>query len=169
MTMALVILGKTVCGICKKTIEGRQDLVSFSPFVANCRDSLYQFSDAAFHRRCFHAHPLAREATCRSKEVRAHGTPGQRRCVVCAQEIIDPDDYFGTGFLIADATNPVFEFNYLHIHRSHFGQWSRAEEFRRRIEGFLSSDAWEGPRLRFDPMPGWVASSSSPGATPRGL
>jgi hypothetical protein len=109
--------------------RGREDLVSFSPFVANCRDPLYQFSDAAFHRTCFQAHPLAREATRRSEEVRAYGAPGQRRCVVCAQEIMDPDDYFGTGFLTEDATNPVFEFNYLHIHKSHFGNGAVRRSF----------------------------------------
>lgn len=158
--MASIILGKTPCPICGKPLQTGEDAVSFAPFVANRRDRLYRFSDAAFHRRCFDQDPLAQEALQRSEEVRKRGGPGHRRCVVCGEEILSPEEHFGTGFLTGDEANPVFEFNHLHLHRSHFDRWDRSAEFRRRIEAFQASEAWEGPMVRFDPMPSWVVPPS---------
>jgi len=155
--MALVILGKTPCASCAKPLQQGENTVSFSPFVANRRDALYRFSDAAFHRRCFDQEPLAEEALRRSEEVRARGGPGHRRCMVCGGEIRAPDDHFALGFLTDDEANPVFEFNYLHLHRSHFDRWDRSAVFRRCIEAFQTSEAWEGPMVTFDPLPSWAA------------
>lgn len=158
--MALVFLGKTLCPICGIVLQKGEELVSFAPFVANRRDPLFRFSDAAFHRRCFEGEPLAEAALRRSEEVARRGAPRHRPCVVCGEEISVPDDHFGVGFLTEDTTSPVFEFNYLHLHRSHFARWERAAEFRRRIEIFQASDDWEGPTVTFDPLPSWVVPPS---------
>ncbi|NUQ73299.1 MAG: hypothetical protein HUU21_07070 [Polyangiaceae bacterium] len=154
--MALVILGKTLCSICRLPLMMDDKIVSFSPFVANRRDPLFQFSDAAFHQACFARNPLAEAALRRSEEVRVRGAPGSRPCEVCGQQIKDPDEYFGVGFLTDDPASPVFGFNYLQFHRTHFSQWERAREFRRLMEAFLSSDGSEGPFITFDPFPHWV-------------
>lgn len=160
--MALIILGKSLCSICRKPLMEDDEIVSFPPFAANRRDPLHRFSDAAFHRVCFAAEPLAESAIRRSEEVRAAGGPGDRRCVICGEQIKDPDDYFGTGFLTDDPSNPVFEFNYLQLHRSHFPRWDRATEFRRSVETFIASDLWEGPQIKFDPLPRWVIPTVRP-------
>lgn len=159
--MALVILEKTPCSTCGKPLMKGQEIVSFSPFVADQRDPLYRFSDAAFHRACFANEPLAEAAIRRSTEVRTRSGPGNRSCIVCDEQIVDPDEYFGVGFLTDDPSSPVFEFNYLQFHRSHFLQWDRAAEFRRLVEEFLSSSASEGPLIKFDPFPQWVVPALS--------
>jgi hypothetical protein len=158
--MALFVLGKTPCQICNRPLMKGDSVVSFSPFVANRRDLLYRFSDAAFHKACFEAEPLAEAAIRRSEDVRTRGGPANRRCAVCEQQINDPDDYFGVGFLTDDPGSLAFEFNYLTLHRSHFFQWERATNFRRAMETFLLLDAWEGPLIRFDPLPRWEVSAS---------
>ena len=84
------------------------------------------------------------------------GGPGSRQCVVCGEEILDPDDYFGTGYLAPEAS-PVGEFNFLHLHRSHFHAWSRAAEFRKDVSAFMASNEWDGPSIVFDPDPRFIA------------
>src|SRR4051812_9551804 len=63
--MALIIRGKTECPLCREVIAADDDIVATSHFIADPRDSLWQYSDAAFHRRCFASwerrdHPIQR-------------------------------------------------------------------------------------------------------------
>ena len=51
--MALIIRGKTECPLCREVIAPDDDIVATSHFIADPKDSLWQYSDAAFHRRCF--------------------------------------------------------------------------------------------------------------------
>ena len=154
--MAIVILGKTLCPLCGEPILGSQEHVAFSPFIANKRDPLSRFSDAAFHRTCFDLDADSAKALARSRELRLRSGPGSRRCAACGAEVTEPDDCFGTGLLSGDPGNPVAKFNYIHLHRSHFAQWASAGEFRAALESFLASDEWEGPKIEFDPMPKWT-------------
>jgi hypothetical protein len=158
--MALVIVGESRCMICNRLLEDEHQVTSLPAFVSNRRDPLFRFNDAAFHRSCFSADPLAGAAAERSANVTRFGGPGYRRCVVCGEEVSDPDDHFGVGFLTDDRTSPVFEFNYLHLHRSHFAQWDRADYFRQRLQAFLASEAWEGPQVSFDASPQWVQEAN---------
>jgi hypothetical protein len=123
---------------------------------------LFVFSDAALHRRCVHNHPLAGHALKQHAEAQEQGKPERRRCVVCGERIQDPDDYFGTGLLTGNPSSKAFEFNYLHVHRSHFSDWARAKTFRSAVEELCSSTAWEGPRIDFEPGPKWGPPTSSP-------
>jgi len=154
--MAIFIPG-TICPLCGRPIQKDDDPVLFPAFVANCLDPLVLFHDAVVHRVCLDSHSLGREATRRSQEVIARCGPGERKCVVCGKEITDPDDFFGTGYL-APEYSPIGDFNYLHLHRSHFIDWSRASEFRDKMSAFLASTEWEGPSIVFDPLPMFVSS-----------
>ena len=53
--MALIIRGKTECPLCHQVIAADDDIVATSHFIADPQDWLWQYSDAAFHRRCFAA------------------------------------------------------------------------------------------------------------------
>ena len=53
--MALIIRGKTECALCREVIAADDDIVATSHFIADPKDSLWEYSDAAFHRRCFAA------------------------------------------------------------------------------------------------------------------
>lgn len=157
--MSIIVLEQTPCSLCGEPIQRGDETVSFPPFVANRNDPIYRFSDGAFHRRCFVVDPLARAAAQRCDDVRRRGGGPGSRCGACGKSIADPDDYFGTGFLTDDAASPVYEFNYLHLHLSHFLEWARARDFRMHMEKFLDSSKWDGPTLKFDPLPMWVAPS----------
>jgi hypothetical protein len=51
--MALIIRGKTRCPLCYQIIATDDDVVAASQFIADPADSLWRYSDAGFHRRCF--------------------------------------------------------------------------------------------------------------------
>ena len=55
--MALILLGKTQCALCSAVLEAGDDLVSTSHFIADPKDPLWRYSDAAMHRRCFLSWP----------------------------------------------------------------------------------------------------------------
>ena len=54
--MALVIPGKTACGLCGRTLERTDDVVGFPAFLPSSH-ALSNFSDGAFHRTCLDAAP----------------------------------------------------------------------------------------------------------------
>lgn len=153
--MAIVVLGRSQCGGCRRTLEAQDEVVSFSAFVANPLDPLHRFSDAAFHRACFEADALSSRALQRWREVLLRSGPGHRLCAACGGDIVDPDDYFGTGFLTDDRSSAAHEFNHLHLHRAHFNGWAKAAGFRAAIEQLMSSPSWGGPSIAFDPLPRW--------------
>ena len=149
--MAMFVPGM-VCSICGKPMEEADKVVMFPPFVANRIDPLYQFSDSVFHAVCFGSHPLAKRASEIVETMQQRLQPGRRFCAACGEPILDPDDYFTSGYLTGDPNNRLFEYNYIQLHRSHLGEWSEFSEFRRLVEEYQSSDEWEGPRLSLVPL-----------------
>ncbi len=132
------------CPICRKPIEGTPG--AYLPnFVRNRRDPLYALTDGAFHGECFSNHPLRELALRRSEERNKKVRSASLRCVVCGERI--REDWYNTDFLTDDPASPLYEFNYLPFHRSHLRLWPRFEEFRRLVEEFERSGAYEGPPI----------------------
>ena len=53
--MAIIVLGSTRCALCKTAIEEGDNIVATRHFINDPHDFFYDFSDAAFHQRCFMA------------------------------------------------------------------------------------------------------------------
>jgi hypothetical protein len=51
--MALIIHGRTKCALCREIIAPDDELIGTPHFIGDRNDSLWSYSDAAFHRRCF--------------------------------------------------------------------------------------------------------------------
>jgi hypothetical protein len=145
--MAIVIRGETKCQFCGKVIVEGQEAVSFPNFVANQMDPLSVFSDGAFHAECFHSHPLAQKAQGRYEEVLVRNGPGNRVCVVCEKEIIDPDEYFTFGHLIEDESGPVYRYNYVQAHSSCLPKWRELAYATTLIQDLKDSGTWQGKAL----------------------
>lgn len=148
--MALFIPGMR-CPLCGTSMTKSSDIITFSSFVADRADALFVFSDAAIHRACFARHPLSQQATEWQEITMRNSGPGKRSCAVCETQILDPNDYFGTGLLSRDPTSPLHEFNFVHLHRSHADQWTRFDVFRRLLEEVDTAGVWQGPRLTVNP------------------
>lgn len=156
--MAIFVPGMP-CPLCGMPVGRADEVIAFPPFIADRSDPLFLFSDAAMHATCFTQHRLAKEATEWHAEVRRRGLVSNSVCAACGNRILDPDDYFGTGLLARDPSNPLHEFNFVHLHRSHAGTWNRFDEFRRRMARADASGAWQGPRLVFGAKPATVGPS----------
>jgi hypothetical protein len=46
-----------------------------------------------------------------------------------------------------DASSPLFEYNFIHLHRSHGERWSGLHKLQERIAAAQSTGAWRGPTL----------------------
>jgi hypothetical protein len=147
--MAIVIRGKSTCVICGKILQEGQELVCFSPFVGNELDPLWEFSDAACHEICFREDPRAKEAQSRYEELRSRTSPGNRSCVVCKQQIMDPDDYFSLAHLTDDPENGLYRFNYKQAHRSCLPRWSELSQVLDLLKALKASETWRGPALDY--------------------
>jgi hypothetical protein len=147
--MALVIRGKTICRICGKVIGKDDEVAAFPAFVGNQKDPFYRFNDGAFHQSCFEALPESEAFNRRYREMLEHSGPGHRACSVCGEQIMNPDDYFGFGFLTDAANDPLSEFNYVHLHRSHIKDWPVLDRAVRLIEELNQSGCWEGSGLKW--------------------
>jgi hypothetical protein len=145
--MAVFIVGRTCCPLCERVIKEGEDIISFSPFVANQLDPLWIFSDGVFHADCFHREPLSHKALERYQEIRRRLGPGNRFCVVCEEEIKDPDNYFTLGYLTEDESEPLYKYNYTQVHRSCLSNWPELSRVFAEIDKFNISGKWEGDAL----------------------
>jgi hypothetical protein len=96
------------------------------------------FSDAAFHQACVDAHPDGDAARKRAAEVREHSSPYGRTCAVCGEQILDPDDYLGFGYLSGDTGLAASGFNYVHLHRSHISGGGISAQLFKRLKSFAT-------------------------------
>lgn len=135
------------CVLCNKTISSSKESTAFSPFIANQLDALFVFSDAIVHTSCFTAHPLADEARRWHTTALHQQLPMNRICTVCGELITDPDDYFGTGLLSRVENEPLFPYNFIHLHITHAHQWPILRDFVREISTAKSKGQWAGPSI----------------------
>jgi hypothetical protein len=145
--MAIIIREKTLCSLCGKVLHHEQKVVSFPPFVHNERDPLLLFHDAAFHEDCFSKHHFADRVLRRVTEMQQRIGPGNRACVVCSNQVKDPDDYFALGHLTDDEKHALFKYNYLQAHRSCLAKWPELPFLCRELERLNKSDTWGGKVL----------------------
>lgn len=158
--MALFFAGKSKCALCERIIAASEDFTLFPAFVMNKLDPMARFSDVIVHCACLEMDDAGAEAVACRDEALARSSPSARICVVCKTVITEPDEYFGSGYLAPEIT-PVGRFNYIHLHRSHFPEWAHHEDFQRAIEEHVSSVAWDGPVVVFDPLPRWISGRRS--------
>jgi hypothetical protein len=146
--MAVFIPGMH-CSISGRRIDSADDAILFPPFVSNEADPLYIFSDGVFHRDAFAAHPLAKSALGRLEEARTRISPMKRLCIVCGEEIRDPDDYLGLGHLTDNASDFLQQFNYAQFHVSHLANWAQLRQLTVALEAFERSPNWKGNGLKY--------------------
>lgn len=147
--MATILLDKTPCVVCGEAVDESRPFASFPAFVVNENDPIFIFSDDVCHDDCLIGHNLRYVLTERFEEWQANTGPGNRICVVCKEEILDPDDYMMIDHLTSDSSNLISRYNYTHIHRSHIGVWDNLDDVLKNIKIFRESADWGGGYLEY--------------------
>lgn len=145
--MAILVRGKTECPICGEVIQDGDDVALFPHFVLNEADPLYPLSDAACHMLCVESDPLGSAMLAASEQCLAETGPGKRICVVCCEEVRAPDDYLLIGYLADPSDDPLGNFNYTHLHKSHIRHWKHADDFLTLARAALAQRKWRGPAI----------------------
>jgi hypothetical protein len=145
--MALLIFGKTQCGLCNRVLEQGEAVRSFPAFAVNEQDPLLLFSDGSFHQACLDADKRKNDVLYRVEELVANTGPGKRACAVCKAQVTDPDDYLLIGHLSDREADPLRQFNYTHLHKSCLPRWEKKELFGRLARAALTSRFWRGNYL----------------------
>ncbi len=114
--MSIFIVGMK-CSLCNKSMEKKDELISFPAFVQNKRDPLYLFSDGTFHLDCFYEHPLSKIAYEMLEMYFIKTKPSEMICNICNKLITNPEHLFSLGYLTYEKTDQLFQYNYFHCHK----------------------------------------------------
>lgn len=136
------------CPVCGRDIKAADDAAMFPPFVSNRADPLYLFNDAVVHMSCFREHRLAEAAQARLEVHREMTNPKNRTCLICGEQITEPDDYLAFGHLVGDPKHPLYSLNYAQFHRSCVGRWPAFADVIDNLEALDRSGEWKGDALK---------------------
>jgi hypothetical protein len=132
------------CKLCGNPITRAEDWRGFPPFVTNEADRLYEFSDSNLHIECFQRHPLAREAEHRLSLVRESSLLENRRSYISGKAITDHDDYIPMGYITANKSDPLYEFNLKHFSKSELKTWPKTTWLIEQLRRLASSGEFKG-------------------------
>ena len=140
--MAILLRGKTQCGICSRVIGKDDEVVSFPAFVGNELDPLVKFSDASFHRACIASHPMAKAAQERLESTRK--LTEKKECHQCGREISDPDDYFAFDHFGPEGDPRLSKVSRQQFHMSCLPRWAELSEVTDLLVNLKRSGRWRG-------------------------
>lgn len=145
--MAILLRGKTACKVCGTVIQSLDEVISFPHIISNESDPLWPFSDTSCHIDCAKQSPEVLKLIAITEEHYRRTGPGKRKCQVCGEEILDPDDCLALGYLGDPAVDALARFNFIHLHKSHVADWKSAAEFLAVAQAAIDNGRWNGPYL----------------------
>jgi hypothetical protein len=140
--MSLLLLGKTKCSICEKTINKEDIYYGFPHFVANILDPLHFFSDRCFHLACLensiHGEIAMQYAELGNLKIK----PENRKCIVTGELITRQKDHILIGYLTSDESSYLHRFNFTHINVLNLTLWNEREHVIKELIKFRESGLW---------------------------
>lgn len=143
----VLLFSSSKCGLCGELLENDGPVIVIPAFVNNAANPLYDFSDAAFHRDCLKRHPMGEHLLQIIEQHFSKTGPGRRKCEVCYREVMDWKDYLGTDQLTSNTDDPLYKYNYIHLHRSCLAKWELKESFIEATKEAIKSGRWKGDHL----------------------
>jgi len=138
--MAIVLLGKSICPICKNILNEGEDVTGFPHFIANTKDPLYIFTDSGVHTNCFLQQPHALRAM--KYADRQHEVFMQKKCTVTGEQITHHREYLALPLLTSDEAEPLFKYNFLTFKIRNIPHWEEREDFVKTAERFIADGKW---------------------------
>ena len=145
--MAILLRGLTPCAVCGKVIKDGEEALLFPHIISNESDPLWRFSDSSCHVGCAKQSPEIRRLMAITEEHFRRTGPGNRKCQVCGEEILDPEDCLMFGYLGDPSVDALARFNFIHVHKSHVASWEPATEFVEMAQAVIDDGRWAGPYL----------------------
>ncbi|WP_395373536.1 hypothetical protein [Marinicella sp. W31] len=145
--MAIFIEGKSVCNLCGKTIDDTIEFSVPSIEIINELDHLNIFIDSTMHQHCINKDSRKKELLDLISQWIKNSGPGNRKCLVCSNEVTDPDNYFSIGYLTNNKESPLYKYNFLHFHKSHLKDWPEKNNFLSLLTNYRSKGLIKGALL----------------------
>lgn len=141
--MALLIRGKTTCGLCSKVIGEDDEVFAVPPLISNTLDPLYKFNDQVFLVECTKGNAdfekLGRLIAL--WEERSTG----KVSFLSGNPITHPDDFFAFPYLGEDPQ--LTNLNFQVCSKRDLREWSELPNIIEKLEALQSSGAWGGDVL----------------------
>lgn len=128
--MSILIKDLSRCPLCEKPLKENDLSLSFPAFVWEDSDPHIVFNDATIHMTCLENRLDRSQILEIREEALAASLPANRICAVCDEIVDDPDDYLMIPRLGSKDDDPIRQFRYTHLHRSHLNQWKSKETLR---------------------------------------
>lgn len=144
----MVLIGKhTKCRLCGESVRA-PDVTTIRHFIGNTKDRLAPLSGTALHPACLAASPL-REVAEHFADLRRKHVESECHCIVCGEPVVQDAEDSGltTEILSSDPEHPLYEFNFICIHREHLEEWPRIGEFRAAVQQATERGIWRGEPL----------------------
>ncbi len=141
--MALLLLNKTICGICGKVIKDNQKVYSFPPFIQNKKDPFFIFNDSSFHFECLQKHPLGQAAISFSEKFIFETRPKNRICKIDNNLINDYKNYIFIDLLSSNKEDDIYKFNFTTINKKNLDKWKDRNQFLETAEKMIRENKWE--------------------------
>ncbi len=141
--MAIVILGKSTCKICKRVINLSDHYYSFPAFVVNKKNLLYFFNDESFHSDCLANHPLGVLAKEYSDLSIKKNAPPNRICMINGNRIQSEKDDIALPLLTIDANDFLYPYNFAHIDKNNLKSWHSRDIVMSQLKALHDSDNWK--------------------------
>jgi len=138
--MALIMIGSSICPICKEVLNDSYDITGFSAFVPNAKDALYLFNDAGVHISCINKHPYGSKALAMAEQ--CHEKLMQKKCWHSGEIITDYRLHFAVPVLSSEETEPLYSYNCLTLHKNNIRQWADREGFLQTARKFIADGKW---------------------------
>ena len=141
--MALLIRGKTTCGLCSKVIGEDDEVFAVPPLITNTLDPLYKFNDQIFLAECTKGNTdfekLGRLIAL--WEERSTG----KISFLSGNPITSPEDFFAFPYLGEEPQ--LKELNFQVGSKSDLREWPELPNIIESLEALQSSGAWGGDAL----------------------
>ena len=145
--MALVN-NKSECALCGKTINTHHKYIAFPAFVGNTIDPLFILNDAIVHEKCFESFAYYKEMQ-KIQEIMDSVRKRGYTCMVCKEQIINPDELISFGYITYDQEDPLFELNYKFVHKTCIHNREVFFEYIDRLQQLRDVKKWVGTGIQY--------------------
>lgn len=136
--MALLIRGKTICGLCSKRIGEDEEVTAIPPLTANPKDRLFRYNDSVFHARCAEENADF-QTLARMMKLWERRSAG-KISFLSGKSITDPNDFFAFPYL--GDSEQLAELNFRVFSKADLAVWPGRQNVIRILEELESSGAW---------------------------